>query len=307
MTVSTPPKRSTLCTFPDGTPRTKAPPSPDGKRIVFFDIDNCLYSKECGIAQLMVGKIRAYFRKLGLSDDEARDLHNHYYKEYGLAIRGLVRHHKVDPLDYDKHCDASLPLETVLKVEPELQHLLASIDREKCHVWALTNAYVFHATRVLQLLGVSQYFEGVVSCDYGAGDFSCKPESAFFNEAISHISSPPPPVSDLYFVDDSALNVRGANALGWGHCVLFDESGSEEIRLTHETPKNGNGNGNGSAGERCEEEVDAEAAVKAAEDKQANAPRISVVKTLQELRRVWPEVFKPEAAAPTTSNEAAAV
>lgn len=85
----------------------------------------------------------AYFRKLGLSDDEARDLHNHYYKEYGLAIRGLVRHHKVDPLDYDKHCDASLPLETVLKVDPELQHLLASIDREKCHVWALTNAYVF--------------------------------------------------------------------------------------------------------------------------------------------------------------------
>jgi pyrimidine and pyridine-specific 5'-nucleotidase len=70
-------------------------------------------------------------------------LHNHYYKEYGLAIRGLVRHHKVDPLDYDKHCDASLPLETVLKVDPELQHLLASIDREKCHVWALTNAYVF--------------------------------------------------------------------------------------------------------------------------------------------------------------------
>lgn len=54
-----------------------------------------------------------------------------------------MRHHKVDPLDYDKHCDASLPLETVLKVDSELQHLLASIDREKCHVWALTNAYVF--------------------------------------------------------------------------------------------------------------------------------------------------------------------
>lgn len=33
-----------LCTFPDGTPRTKAAPSPDGKRIVLFDIDNCLVS-----------------------------------------------------------------------------------------------------------------------------------------------------------------------------------------------------------------------------------------------------------------------
>ncbi|BGP58023.1 hypothetical protein JCM8202_001739 [Rhodotorula sphaerocarpa] len=285
MTVQAPPKRSTLCTFPDGTPRSKAPAAPDGKRIVFFDIDNCLYSKECGIAQLMVGKIRAYFRQLGLSDEEAADLHNHYYKEYGLAIRGLVRHHKVDPLDYDKNCDASLPLETVLSVDPELQRLLADVDREKCHVWALTNAYVFHATRVLQLLGVSQYFEGVISCDYGAGDFSCKPEAEFFNEALSHISSPPPPVGDLYFVDDSALNVRGANALGWGHCALFDESGSEETRL----------------GAVDQEQVENENGVASAEE----APRVTVVHRLQELRRVWPEVFKPAANESATATNGA--
>jgi len=55
--------------------------------------------------------------------------------------------------------------------------------------------------------------------------------TAFFNDALRHVSTPPPPVSSLYFVDDSALNVRGANALGWRHCVLFDEGGSEEDRL----------------------------------------------------------------------------
>jgi len=48
-----------------------------------------------------------YFEKLGLGQDEAAELHHRYYTEYGLAIRGLVRHHKVDPLDYDKHCDAA--------------------------------------------------------------------------------------------------------------------------------------------------------------------------------------------------------
>ena len=83
----------------------------------------------------------AYFRRLGLSDDEAKDLHSHYYREYGLAIRGLVRHHAVDALDYDKHCDAALPLDEVLKDDPKLRRLLGDIDRKKCHVWALTNAY----------------------------------------------------------------------------------------------------------------------------------------------------------------------
>lgn len=83
----------------------------------------------------------AYFRRLGLSDEEAKDLHSHYYREYGLAIRGLVRHHAVDALDYDKHCDAALPLDEVLKDDPRLRKLLSDIDRDKCHVWALTNAY----------------------------------------------------------------------------------------------------------------------------------------------------------------------
>lgn len=37
----------------------------------------------------------AYFVKIGLSHDEAGDLHHHYYKTYGLALRGLVKHHDV--------------------------------------------------------------------------------------------------------------------------------------------------------------------------------------------------------------------
>ncbi|BGP41998.1 Putative suppressor of disruption of TFIIS [Rhodotorula kratochvilovae] len=223
---------------------------------------------------MMKGKIR------GLSDEEAKDLHSHYYREYGLAIRGLVRHHAVDALDYDKNCDAALPLDEVLKDDPKLRQLLSDIDREKCHVWALTNAYKIHATRVLKLLGVADQFEGVISCDYGAGDFSCKPEAAFFNEALLHISDPPPPVSSIYFVDDSALNIRGANALGWGHCVLFDEGGSEEVRLggldkMPLSPARENGDANGPRKTGAQE-----------------APRVSVVNDLQELRSIWREVFK---------------
>ncbi|KAK4705405.1 hypothetical protein P7C70_g786, partial [Phenoliferia sp. Uapishka_3] len=203
--------------------------------MVWFDMDNVLYSKvderpqDCGISDLMKEKIAAYFRKLGLPDEEARSLHHHYYTEYGLAIRGLVRHHDVDPLDYDKECDAALPLEEVLKFNPELKAMLQDIDRTKYRVWALTNAYVNHAVRVLKLLQLDDQFEGVVSCDYGAGEFSCKPEAEFFNEALAAGNQLDP--SKNYFVDDSALNIRGAHSLKWGHCVLFDEQGNEVEKL----------------------------------------------------------------------------
>lgn len=160
-----------------------------------------------------------------------------FHRFAGLAIRGLVRHHKVDPLDYDKvrqaetiqlltglslprdvaltltviglqECDAALPLDSLLAPHPPLQQLIADIDRTKYRVWALTNAYVNvslqapfhasspqavnsqdaatltgsscgkpqHAVRVLRLTGLTDAFEGVVSCDYGAGEFTCKPE-----------------------------------------------------------------------------------------------------------------------------------
>ena len=36
-----------------------------------------------------------YFVGLGISQEEASDLHHKYYTQYGLALRGLTRHHDV--------------------------------------------------------------------------------------------------------------------------------------------------------------------------------------------------------------------
>lgn len=101
--------------------------------------------------------------------------------------------------------------------------------------------------RVLRLLELGEYFEGVVSCDYGAKDFSCKPEAGNLSpSSLLHLHSPIispdffqqaltaaglKTAEKAYFVDDSAINIKGSNALGWGHCVLFDEFGNESERL----------------------------------------------------------------------------
>lgn len=114
----------------------------------------------------MMDRIRDYFKRLGMSEEEAEELHLHYYREYGLAIRGLIKHHTIDPLDYDAQCDASLPLENILRPDERLVSMLESLDRSRCRVYALTNAYKTHATRVLKLVGLSHVIDAVVYCDY---------------------------------------------------------------------------------------------------------------------------------------------
>ncbi|KAK4050359.1 putative suppressor of disruption of TFIIS [Microbotryomycetes sp. JL221] len=272
------PTSSIKITFPNGTLRQ--PATDDGRSVVFYDIDNCLYSKDAGVDGLMRDKIEQYFEKLGLPIDEAKQLRYRYYTEYGLAIRGLVRHHQVDPLDYDRQCDAALPLETVLKPSNEMKQLLKDIDRTKFRVWALTNAYYNHATRVLKLLELEEYFEGVVSCDYGAKEFSCKPEEPYFNQAVEACGQFD--VSKLYFVDDSALNIRGANSLGWGHCVLFDEHGDQKQKLY-------------GIDEPDESETQIHR-IGSSESEQDDRRRgqVSVIGSMQELRRVWQEMFQSQ-------------
>jgi pyrimidine and pyridine-specific 5'-nucleotidase len=84
---------------------------------------------------------------LGLSDEEASTLNSQYYTQYGLALRGLQRHHGVgnasfslsnrdlltpcrpDPMEFNEKCDGSLPLEEMLKPNPLVRRLLQDIDR----------------------------------------------------------------------------------------------------------------------------------------------------------------------------------
>lgn len=81
---------------------------------MWFDIDNTLYSASTRISHAMgerihgtlpgglewvlqqgLTRILAYFVQLGIPHEEASELHHHYYKTYGLALRGLVKHHDV--------------------------------------------------------------------------------------------------------------------------------------------------------------------------------------------------------------------
>ncbi|KAI8848848.1 HAD-like domain-containing protein [Chytridium lagenaria] len=189
--------------------------------VLFLDIDNCLYHKNTGIYTLMGDRIRAYFENLGLSPVVAEKLHRKYYIEYGLAVRGLVKHHKIDPVEYDKVVDGGLPLERLLKP-----------DVEGARIWACTNANLPHATRVLKILGIYDLFEGITYCDYAEPDFTCKPERDFYLRTMMEANVTN--LKDCYFVDDSSANVDGAKKLGWTTVHVADTFAVTDI---HDLPK----------------------------------------------------------------------
>lgn len=168
----------------------------------FSDIDNCLYPKSTQIHTRMAKLIDEYFAAhLNLEWDDAVRLHKEYYTNYGLAIEGLVRHHDIDPLDYNAKVDDALPLEEIIKPNPELRALLQDIDKSKVKLWLFTNAYVNHGKRVVKLLGVDDLFDGLTYCDYATVPLLCKPHDKSFARAMKDAGIED--MSNCYFVGES--------------------------------------------------------------------------------------------------------
>ncbi|KAJ6134869.1 hypothetical protein N7512_000029 [Penicillium capsulatum] len=161
----------------------------------------------------MLESDKFFVKHLALNPNDAHMLHQKYYKEYGLAIEGLTRHHKIDPLEFNYEVDDALPLDSILKSDPALRKLLKSLDTTKVKPWLLTNAYVNHAKRVVKLLGVDDLFEGVTYCDYSQLPLVCKPSQEMYAKAEMEAGAPS--TESCYFVDDSHLNCKHAQARGW--------------------------------------------------------------------------------------------
>ena len=122
--------------------------------ILFFDIDMTLYPASKKINELMVERLISYgVNFLGMTAQEAHDVLMRYYRDYGLAIRGLLKHHEnVDPAHFDAYVDGWLPLESILAKD---QVLVDRMNECSFRKFAFTNAGIRHAERVISILGLS--------------------------------------------------------------------------------------------------------------------------------------------------------
>ena len=194
----------------------------DDRAVFFFDIDNCLYPKNKNVHDHMAALINKYFvTHLDLPAEDATALHIKYYKDYGLAIEGLSRHYKIDPLDFNREVDDAVPLDELLSPDLELRKTLERIDKTKVKMWLFTNAHITHARRVVRLLDIEDLFEGLTYCNYAERPLVPKPLPAMYDKAEREAGASD--YSKIYFVDDSFLNCRDAYARGWTNTVHLVE------------------------------------------------------------------------------------
>ncbi|CAZ82190.1 unnamed protein product [Tuber melanosporum] len=155
---------------------------------------------------------------LELNQEDAKTLHETYYKSYGLAIEGLVLHHKIDPLEYNGKVDDALPLDQVLHSDPQLRKLISDIDRTKVRLWLFTNAYITHGKRVVKLLGIEDLFDGITYCDYAQEILICKPKIEMFEKGLLYSRESCDP--EILLTDyDSTINCQAAVRFGWENTV----------------------------------------------------------------------------------------
>jgi len=189
---------------------------------LFIDLDGTLYPGDNGLWEAIRDRMNLYIKqRFGMQDEEVMSLRHSYYQKYGTTLKGLQIHYQVDADEYLAFVH-DLPLHKFIQPAPRLRQMLLSLPYQR---WIFTNADSSHAIRVLEILGVSDCFEGII--DVRAIDFACKPEEIAYQRAL--ILAGNPRAEQSVFVDDSAENVKTAHKLGFRTILV----GSDGDHLAH--------------------------------------------------------------------------
>lgn len=170
-----------------------------------FDLDNTLYPPTCNLFAEVDRRMGAFIAGLlGLDACEARRMQKRYYRDYGTTLRGLMREHHIDPLDFLDYVH-DLDLSAVV---PDIA-LSAAISALPGRKFILTNGTRAHAERVAGRIGVLEHFEDIF--DIVAGGFVPKPEPAIYQNFVSRFSVRP---RRAVMFEDLSRNLEAPCALG---------------------------------------------------------------------------------------------
>jgi putative hydrolase of the HAD superfamily len=187
-----------------GLPTTRRPDLAEIETWV-FDLDNTLYPvTERLLADIdrHIGVFVAGY--LGVDPAEARRIQKHYFREYGLTLRGLMVEHGLDPARYFDHMDRTDL--TDIAPAPELARAIGRLPGRRL---VYTNSSARHAEMVLGRLGMEGLFEAVV--DITACDYVPKPSLAPMQEMCRRLVFEP---ARAAMVDDIVRNLAPADSLG---------------------------------------------------------------------------------------------
>ena len=133
-----------------------------------FDLDNTLYPPTVRLFDQIEVKMTHYvMNELGVDRQKADHLRQHYWREHGTTLAGLMKEHDIDPRPYLKEVHEI----SFSKLEPddELRRCVSELPGRKI---VYTNGSAPYAERVLAARGLS----GVMDAVYGVEDANYRPK-----------------------------------------------------------------------------------------------------------------------------------
>ena len=176
-------------------------------KVWIFDLDDTLHNASAHIFPVMNRAMTQYIMDhLALDAHAAHRLRQHYWQLYGATLKGLVRHHGINPHHFLKNTHEPLDLNQMVLETKRLRHTLQSLVGRK---QVFTNAPLSYAMRVLNLLGLDDMFETVFSVE--STHFHPKPSVYGFKKLLKKINAKP---QDCVMVEDSLPALMTAKRLG---------------------------------------------------------------------------------------------
>jgi putative hydrolase of the HAD superfamily len=170
-----------------------------------FDLDNTLYPASCRLFDQVQRRMTEFIcERLSVSPEEAAELRRTYFREHGTTLRGLMTRDDIDPHEFLAFVhDIDL---ACVPPDPALAAALRQLSGRKI---VHTNGSVRHAQRLLDHLGLSDSFTGIV--DIVAADFDPKPSLPGYRLLLRRHAVA---AQTALMIEDIARNLAPAAALG---------------------------------------------------------------------------------------------
>lgn len=170
-----------------------------------FDLDNTLYPASCRLFDQVQQRMNEFIcNRLALSPEAAAELRRTYFREHGTTLRGLMSVDHIDPHEF-----LAFVHEIDLACVPADPALVAALHDLRGRKIVHTNGSVRHAERLLDHLGLSASFSGIV--DIAAAEFDPKPALAGYRLLLRRHAVEP---HSALMVEDIARNLAPAAELG---------------------------------------------------------------------------------------------
>lgn len=175
--------------------------------IWLFDLDNTLHDATPYIFPHINRSMREYIeRHLGVDEDEANRLRQHYWARYGATLLGLMRHHGTDPSHFLLETHRFDDLKGMLVFERAVKATLRRLPGRKI---IFSNGPSHYTGEVLRLTGLAPLFDAVYSVD--SVGFRPKPMREGFRALLKAERLDP---RRCIMVEDSLANLVAAKSLG---------------------------------------------------------------------------------------------